>query len=204
MGVVSNIFDALRRIGSPTQKSALKRLETSLEGKQVLGWERVQARDSSGRTESFVATTLPAPETVVILNEEEVRPLKENAQYGLEFLSAFGIQHGAEWDVDDLDHAFAAWQTAGDKSTYTDNYVMEVLGAMFGDYCVKHLDMRWIKLTDEDGTTLAIEGVTREFRSFPYQSIVKRIKDSEHGFFRPIFRSLHQNSTDAKIRGNAT
>jgi hypothetical protein len=32
MGVVSNILEALRRIGSPTQKSALKRLDDYLQG----------------------------------------------------------------------------------------------------------------------------------------------------------------------------
>ena len=204
MGVITSILDALRRIGSPTQKSALNRLEASVGGKQVIGRERVQIRDSSGLTESFVATTLPIPETVAILSEEEVGPLKENAQYGLEFLSAFGNQHGAEWDVDDLDRAFAAWQAAGDKSTYTDDYVMEVLGAMFGEYCVKHLDMRWIELTDQEGTTLAIEGTSKEFRGFPYQSIMKRIRDAEHGFFRPIFSYLRQQAVDARPRGSAT
>ena len=204
MSVVTSILDALRRMGSPTQKTALNRLEASVEGKQVIGRERVQIRDSTGQTESFIATTLPVPETIVILSEEEVRPLKENAQYGQAFLSAFGNRSGAEWDLDHLDQTFSAWQAAGDKSTYTDDYVMEVLGAMFGEYCIKHLDMRWIKLTDQDGTTLAIEGIRKEFRGFPYQSIVKRIRNAEHGFFRPIFSCLRQQAADARPRGVAT
>lgn len=201
MGIVTNILDALRRVGSPTQKSALRRLEAAVEGKEVIARERVQIRHSSGQAESFVATTLPVPETVVVLTEDEVRPMKENVQYGQEFLSAFGRRRGDAWDPDDLDHCFAAWQASGDKSTYTDNYVVEVLGAMFGEYCIERLDMRWIKLTDQDGTTLAIEGKDKEFRAFPYQSIAKRIRDSEHGFFRPIFDDLSQQVVEARPRG---
>ena len=202
MGIVTNIFDALRRIGSPTQKSALKRLDEGVRGKEILGHERVQVRDSTGRTEVFVATVAPVPETVEILNEEEVRPLKENAQYGLTFLKAYGVDRGNDWTLGDLDQSFAAWQAAGDKTTYSDDYVMEVLGAMFGEYCIEHLDMRWIKLTDSYGPTLAIDGIAKKFRAFPFQSIVKRIRDSEQGFFEAIFRMLRQNSLDADIRSN--
>lgn len=201
MGIVTNILDALRRVGSPTQKSALRRLEAAVEGKEVIARERVQTRQSSGQTESFVATTLPVPETVVVLTEDDVRPLKENVQYGQEFLTAFGRTRGSAWDLDDLDHCFAAWQASSDKSTYTDNYVVEVLGAMFGEYCIERLEMRWVKLTDQDGTTLAIEGTSKEFRAFPFQSIAKRIRDSEHGFFRPIFSFLSQQAVDARPRG---
>jgi hypothetical protein len=41
MGVVTNIIDALRRIGSATQKTALERQGTQLVGKEVL--ERIAA-----------------------------------------------------------------------------------------------------------------------------------------------------------------
>ena len=74
---------------------------------------------------------------------------------------------------------------------------------MFGEYCVRHLDMRWIKLADQDGTTLAIEGVEKSFRGFPFQSITKRINDSECGFFRPLFSLLRQHSIDAPSRSGA-
>ena len=201
MGIVSNIIDALRRIGTPTQRSALKRLDASIEGKEVLGFERLRVPADGGQTDAFVATTLPTEEVVVILSGDEVRPIEENAQYGLEFLAAFGVSKGADWDVEDLDQAFAAWQAASDKGPYTDQYVVEVLGAMFGEYCAARLDMRWIKLTDRDGTTLAIEGIAKEFRGFPYQTIEKRIRDAEHGFFLPVFNLLRHNSTEGRDRG---
>jgi hypothetical protein len=204
MGVVTSILDALRRIGTPTQRSALRRLDEGLRGKQALGIERVRVRDASGHTDAFVAKTLPVEEVVVILNEDEVQPLKENAQCGLKFLAAYGIDRGPDWTLEELDQAFAAWQAGSDKYTYTDEYVVEVLGAMFGDYCATRLNMRWIKLTDRDGSTLAIEGITKEFRGFPYQTISKRIRDSEYGFFLPVFNMLQHNSVKASHRADTT
>jgi hypothetical protein len=86
---------------------------------------------------------------------------------------------------------------------YSDQAVMELLGAMFGHYCATQLNMRWIQLTDSDGTTLAVDGVEREFRAFPYQIIMKRIADREFGFFRPVFILVKRNSMEARLRDNA-
>ena len=203
MGVVSNIIDALRRIGSPTQKSALRRQDSQLEGKVVLERRQTNIKDPLGDVHAFIATTAPVEETVVILSEEEVRPIKENVLYGESFLQAFGVST-PQWTLDDLDEAFKAWSLASDKLGYSDQAVTELLGAMFGHFCATQLKMRWIKLTDSDGTTLAVDGVEREFRAFPYQVISKRISDREFGFFRPVFILIKKNSMEALVREPAS
>jgi len=153
MGVVSNIIDALRRIGKPTEKSAIARQDRQLEGKEVLERHREVVRAPEGDVPVFVATTSPAPETVHILTDEEVRPLHENVAYGIEFLKTFDAYNGTDWTLDNLDAAFASWLNAPDRRGYSDEAVMELLGAMFGHYCNSQLDIHWIRLTDEDGTT---------------------------------------------------
>lgn len=50
--------------------------------------------------------------------------------------------------------------------------------------------MRWIRLTDADGTAIAIQGSTKDFRGFPYHAISKRIPSGEYGFFKGIYISL--------------
>lgn len=145
----------------------------------------------------------PFPKRVHILTNEEVRPLSENAAYGIDFLKTFGAYSGTDWTLDDLDAGFAAWLNAPDRRGYTDDAVIELLGAMFGNCCNSQLNMRWIKLTDQDGTTLAVDGVLKEFRGFPYQTISKRIVDSEHGFFRPVFSLLKSNETVASERASS-
>jgi hypothetical protein len=200
MGVVTNIIDALRRIGTPSQKAALKRQDAQLEGKEVLAHRRVRIDGEFGRANAFVATTAQMEESVLILSEDEIRPIIENVLYGEKFLTAFGVTATKNWTLADLDAAFEAWLLATDKLGFTNEAVIELLGAMFGHYCVIQLNMRWIKLSDTDGTTLAIEGVEREFRGFPFQTISKRIADSEHGFFVPVFALMADNSAKGTWR----
>jgi hypothetical protein len=57
MGVVTNIIDALRRIGSPSQKAALKRQDAQLEGKEVLERRRVRIDGEFGKANAFIAST---------------------------------------------------------------------------------------------------------------------------------------------------
>ena len=102
--------------------------------------------------------------------------------------------------LDNLDTAFASWLNAPDRRGYSDEAVMELLGAMFGHYCNSQLNMQWIKLTDEDGTTLAVDGALKEFRAFPFQIISKRIAASEYGFFKPIFALIKQYEAEASTR----
>lgn len=200
MSVVSNIIDALRRIGSPTQKAALARQDAQLEGKEVLERRQQHISDPLGDAHAFTATVQPVKETVTVLTDEQVHPIRENIAFGIRFFAAFGIDSGVNWTVEDLDEGFTRWQCAPEKLGYTDDFIIEVLGAMFGEYCASHLNMRWIELTDPDGTTLAVEGVEREFRAFPYQTIAKRIPTSEHGFFCPIFVVLKRQSQEARTR----
>jgi hypothetical protein len=200
MGVVTNIIDALRRIGSPTEKTALKRQDAQLLGKEVLERRREIVDGEFGTANVLVASIAPIKDTVTVLSEDELPPTIENVVYGEKFLKAFGVTSTEQWTLADLDTAFEAWILAPDKLGFSDEAAMELLGAMFGHYCVVQLNMRWIKLSDVDGTTLAIEGVEREFRGFPFQTISKRIADSEYGFFVPVFALLQDNSTKANWR----
>ena len=67
---------------------------------------------------------------------------------------------------------------------------MKIVGAAFGKFCAEALNMRWIRLTDADGTAIAIQGRTKDFRCFPFHAIAKRVPLGEYGFFKPIYISL--------------
>jgi len=181
MGVLIDMIEALRRLGSVAQKAALRRQDKYLENKTV-----INRRREGG---SFVATVAPIPETVVPLSDEELRPILANAELIGQFLSAFGAGR-QPWSLEDLDLAFAAWSQAGDRRGYSNEAVIEITGAAYGQYCIERLDMRWVKVTDADGTAVALQGTKKDFRAFPYHSVSKRIDDSEMSFFGTIYASL--------------
>jgi hypothetical protein len=194
MAIISNIIDALRKFGDATQKTALRRQDEQLRGKRVIDRRRHVARSELGHSSTFVATTKAEPETIVPLTEEEVAPILENAALADGFVVAFLGKDVQGQLLDNLDGAFEAWMQASDRKGYTDEAVIEILGAAFGAFCAQSLDMRWIRLTDDYGTAIAIQGRSKDFRGFPYQAISKRIPSREYGFFKPIYISLQDAS----------
>jgi hypothetical protein len=192
MGVITNILDAIRRIGSPTQRSALRRQDAHLDDKIVTDRRREMARSSLGTTESFVATIEPVPETIRPFNEEETRAIEENSALLPEFFRVFLGRSPEIWGPDDFDTVFASWVRAADRTGYDEEAVVQILGAAFGQYCARTLDMRWTVITDQDGSAAALRGAKKDYRAFPFHAIWKRIRDREQGFFKPIYISLEQ------------
>jgi hypothetical protein len=94
------------------------------------------------------------------------------------------------WGLDDLDAAFASWAAAADRRGYDDEAIVQILGAAFGQYCARTLDMKWVIIDDQDGSAAALRGASKDYRAFPFHSIWKRIHDGEQGFFKPIYISI--------------
>jgi len=190
MGVVTNIIDVIRRFGSSTQKTAIQRQDEQLQGKRVIDRRRHVARSELGQSSQFVATVEPVPETVVPLTDEELLPIFENAALVDGFIVAFRKHRTDDGLLADLDAAFGAWSEEADKRGYSSETVIEIAGAAFGKFCADSLNMRWVRVTDVDGTAIAVQGRLKDFRGFPYAAISKRIPTGEYGFFKPIYISL--------------
>jgi hypothetical protein len=190
VSIVTNIIDAIRKLGTPTQKTAIQRQDEQLQNKRVVERRRQVARSSLGASPQFVATIEPIPETVVPLTAEELAPILANAALVADFIAAFCGHLSGNGLLDDLDEAFGGWGRETDRKGYSSEAVIEIAGAAFGQFCADTLDMRWIRITDVDGTAIAVQGRAKDFRGFPYAAISKRIPTGEYGFFKPIYISL--------------
>lgn len=199
MKILVNILDALRTLGSPTQKSALRRQDAQLEGKQVLDRARVQLRTELGAAESFVARVCPTKEVVVPLSEEELGPIRKNSAHASAFLASYLERDVSSWSLDDLDAVFAAWINADDKRGFQPDKVVQIFGAAFGERCAQDLNMRWVWIEDSDGKCIALQGVDKDFRAFPFHSVEKRVTGSEYGFFKSVFISLQSASHNSEV-----
>ena len=190
MGVVTNFIDVIRRFGGATQKTAIERQDEQLKDKRVTERRMHVARSELGQSSAFVATVDPVPETVVPLTDAELAPILENATLVDGFILAFRKQRTENGLLADLDAAFGAWSEETDKNGYSSEAVIEIAGAAFGKFCAENLNMRWVRVTDVDGTAIAVQGRFKDFRGFPYAAISKRIPVGEYGFFTPIYISL--------------
>jgi hypothetical protein len=203
MSILSNIIDALRRIGSPTEKSALRRQDSQLEGRAVVERGRIVARQDGESVQGFRATVEPYHEEVSVLADEDIESIHQNALLAPSLFEAFDIETNADL-LDQLDKAFKEWICSSDQRGYSRDDIMEILGACFGEHCNATLGMRWVKVSDQYGTSLAVDGVDVEFRAFPYHSIAKRIAGSEHTFFRGIYVLLKDQKQHSRVRQHAT
>jgi hypothetical protein len=201
MSAISNIIEAIRRIGSPSEKSALRRQDSQLEGLEVVERGRTVANHDGETATGFRATVEPYPEQVSKLTQAEIDSINISASRATLFFQDFGIDTP---DVlDQLDMAFENWQNASDKLGYAANDTVEILGASFGNYCNATLAMDWASITDQFGVSTAIDGTEVEFRAFPFDSIRKRITDSEYGFFRSIYVVLADQKKRSRKREHA-
>lgn len=194
MAIVTNIVDALRKFGRTGQKNVIQRQDEQLEGKQVLERSQYASRSELGTATGFVATTESIPETLAPLSDEELNPILENATFVESFFATFLNRAPSEKFLEDLDNAFGMWSEANDKRGYSDEAVVEIVGAAFGQFCTETLDMRWIRIVDEYGVAIAIQGRTKDFRCFPFHVISKRIASGEYDFFIPVYITLQDAS----------
>ena len=194
MSIVTTIIDALRKLGSPTQRTAIERQDKQLEGKSVIERTRRVSRSEMGTAAAFVATVEPEPESVTPLSDDEIAPILSNAALVEEFLEIFPSDGVNDHWLDRLDDALGAWM-ASEKQEYTDEAVVNIVGAAFGKFCADTLDMRWIRIVDAVGTTIAIQNRVQDFRCFPFEAIAKRIPYGESGFLKSIYISLQDSAT---------
>src|SRR6185503_2619764 len=199
--LIALVRTILERVGlahTATERSAKERLERGLEGKTVLSRGRLRL---PGHTKAFVATVAAYPETIRSASAEELAAVRENAALIGAFMVRYSGYRDGPWNLGDLDAAFAGWMKSGEKTPYTDDAVVQIAGAAFGEYCAQQLKMEWVLIDDADGTALGIAGVEKEFRGFPHFTVRKRIPLGEYGFFQPVFELLKEQakSADAKV-----
>ena len=203
MSVITNIIDAIRRIGSPTERSALKRQDEQLKGSIVLDRGRRIIRDDGESVVGFHATVEASPEQVTEVIGDDLRAIVENAKMASPLFAAFNVESNTD-PLEQLDRAFETWLTGEKRHGYSNEAIVEILGAFFGEHCNAELGMRWIEVSDQFGTTLAVNGIDAAFRAYPYQSVSKRIADFEHTFFRGIFIALRDQKGRSQVRTAAT
>lgn len=200
MSALSYIIDALRRMGSPTERSALRRQDEQLKGLTVLERSQHVARLENETASGFRAVVEPYPEEVFDLAADEIVLIRRNSELAASVFEVYGIPPDSE-PLDKLDQSFRSWLS--DRRDWSDSEVVEILGAHFGEHCCTHLKMKWVRVQDRHGVALAVEGIDACFRAFPYSSIEKRIAANEHTFFRGIFVHLADQNQRSRLRGDA-
>jgi hypothetical protein len=172
-------------------RSARRRLR---ESNQAYGESQPHVRKEvapNGRLE-LTATIKPYPETVEEPSDEVLQEIRAAAAELPYLMQAFLGQSVESWNLEDLDRTFSAWAGSPDKGRFTNEKVIQITGAAFGEYCNLHLNTRWRVVTDPIGTQLGIRTINNGVRAWPHSMVRKRVVAGEHEFFASVYETLRR------------
>jgi len=157
------------------------------EEKLHLQKEKKIVQTPDGQMEMTVTKVDPIPQNIVELSAEELKSIKSDANRASHFITILtDSKQKDDYTLKQLDRAFEIWINSEIESEFNKSDVIKIVGSAFGEYRMKNLNMRWVKVSDEYGTDFAIRSQVKDIMGFPYSSVLKSIKAKEHTFMIPV------------------
>jgi hypothetical protein len=101
--------------------------------------------------------------------------------------------------LETLGATFSAWSNSPGDQRHDANSVVLALGAAFGQHLVDGLGLRWVIVSDEHGTDLAVHGQPGDMLMFPISSTAKRCETGDFGFF-PVLYAMMRDDVSKRRR----
>ena len=134
------------------------------------------------------------------VSAEQIAEINRAVSYAPKFAEMYAGFTGDVITPNVLDVAFKNWKEKRSNSPFDEESVIFVVGAAFGEYCNKHLNMKWVVVDDEFGQELAIRFVEKVVYGYPFSTVEKRINTSESGFLVLTFHQLDHSSKQTNIQ----
>ena len=130
------------------------------------------------------------------LTDKEQSWVRTQLEGAGKFVDAFSPE-----DADDpltlaaLDRAFAAWLETDVTDTGQINAAVNVVGVAFGQFLVKGLGLRWVIVTDEKATELAVHGLPGkgDVLVFPQNFVAKRWESRAKFFLVQSYKQIRDH-----------
>jgi Domain of unknown function (DUF3806) len=117
-------------------------------------------------------------------NEAELAWVREYVDATAGFAEQFGVAEGRP-GVDELDALWAAWLP--NAAPEDANAVVHMIGFSFGQHLVDDFGLRWVVVSDEHGTEMAVHREAGDVLVFPANLVAKRWETRHTGFLRPLY-----------------
>ena len=132
---------------------------------------------------------------------ERIRELNEKERSWLDARFALGqgilqwARDSKEVSADALDDAFEVWRAQASDRRPSNAELVEGLGALFGRVLIEQLGGRWVVVSDEHGTDLALV-LTNGTEMYPLASVAKRIPPApeQRAFFGSILHAVQMQT----------
>ncbi|WP_157200912.1 DUF3806 domain-containing protein [Massilia sp. Root351] len=143
----------------------------------------------------------PVSQQVRSLDAGRLKRMHELDAAAAQFLTVYC--YGSSPTLKAYDEAFRRWRK--DKSRdFSDEAVIEMLGAHLGNRLASDLDMEWVEVIDEYGTDLGVRSRKYEVIAFPLASVAKRIENYDDNFMEGIYYATMTTIDDGQMKRNTT
>ena len=134
-------------------------------------------------------------------NQAELGWIEDNLRKAREFV---GKEKDENIELKELDDAFAKWLDTNDPENEDPNPFINVFGIAFGQYLVDQLGLKWMVVTDRDGTEMAVYGQPGDILVFPTNFVAKRYVNKQKEFFSLFYPEMKKDIEQlTKIRNNS-
>jgi hypothetical protein len=116
-------------------------------------------------------------------NDAELAWVREHIEATSDFAAQFGLPERPS--VDELDALWAAWLSGGAPEDA--NAGVHMIGLSFGQRLVDDFGLRWVVISDEHGTEIAVYREAGDVTVFPANLVAKRWETRDTGFLRPLY-----------------
>ena len=127
------------------------------------------------------------------LNESETTWVKTQLENALKFVEGFSPEDaGKPLTLAALDRAFAAWIASEPTETDLINTIINYIGVAFGQALVDGIGLKWIIVTDEQGSDLAVYGFPErgDVLVYPANFVAKRWEHRETEFLVNAYEQI--------------
>ncbi|WP_338846307.1 DUF3806 domain-containing protein [Massilia sp. W12] len=143
-------------------------------------------------------TAPPVPQKISAVGSKELAAFEQASARALRFVTDY-VPRASNPKLTDFDKAFYLWQKEKSRR-YSEQQVIEMIGAYLGNQLVKDFQMEWVVVSDQYGTDYAVRGKQKEVMSFPFASVEKRIQRKEHEFVVGVYQTVKHTLADADIK----
>lgn len=153
-----------------------------------------------GSITTTTTTVEPTPQEINLAGSEDIKAFDAYALQGVRFVQTY-LPKMKNPSLKDFDESFHLWQSEG-KRRFTEQQVIEILGAYLGNKLIADFQMEWVVVKDEYGTDFAVRGKKYEVMSFPFSSVAKRIENNQYDFMSGVYHAVKSSieSGDYKTR----
>lgn len=121
--------------------------------------------------------------------------INEQAIAGEALLKKY-LGSGPDYTPDQVDDAIALWSRSTDKNRESPDQMIELLGAYFGSYLARKLELEWKVYRDERGADLCVIHRKLSVFSFPHAAIFKAVKQGRQRALAEVESTLKEQITE--------